>query len=173
MKRFFFLPALGFILGIAGLSATASAAPATGLLDAVDTQNLAGGLPVIKVHGCHRRTRWGPGRGWWHRHVGRFCDPVRTRPPRSVRDPYFAPRPPHRPRWQARNYRRYLRFLARYDVSPRDYPYRPYIDYRYYKPRYRWGYGRPRPRNCVKDWHCVKRGPFGLRKKCFWRQICS
>jgi hypothetical protein len=31
---------------------------------------------VEKVHGCHRRCRWGPRRGW-HRHVGRFCRPVR------------------------------------------------------------------------------------------------
>jgi hypothetical protein len=33
-----------------------------------------------------------------------------------------------------------------------------------------YGY-RPRPR-CVKDWHCVNRGPLGLDKRCGWRTIC-
>lgn len=29
-----------------------------------------------------------------------------------------------------------------------------------------------RPRNCTRDWHCVKTGPFGIEKRCYWRDLC-
>lgn len=41
-----------------------------------------------------------------------------------------------------------------------------------YRP-YRDGYRPPPPRRCTKDWHCVKSGPFGIEKRCFWRDICN
>ena len=28
-------------------------------------------------------------------------------------------------------------------------------------------------RVCKKDWHCVKTGPFGIEKRCFWRDLCN
>ena len=43
-------------------------------------------------------------------------------------------------------------------------------------PRYGYrgdGYRPPPPRRCVKDWHCEKSGPFGLEKRCYWRDICN
>lgn len=41
-------------------------------------------------------------------------------------------------------------------------------------------YGRPHhydgyrpPRRCRKDWHCEKSGPFGIEKRCYWRDLCN
>lgn len=31
---------------------------------------------ITKVHGYHRSCRWGPRRGWWHRHIGPHGRPV-------------------------------------------------------------------------------------------------
>lgn len=34
------------------------------------------------------------------------------------------------------------------------------------------GHYRRAPR-CVKDYHCEKSGPLGLKKRCYWRELCS
>ena len=38
---------------------------------------------------------------------------------------------------------------------------------------YRYEGHRPPPRRCTKDWHCEKSGPFGLEKRCYWRDLCN
>lgn len=49
---------------VALLAAPATAAPVSPSLP--DVTELS---QVQKVHGFHRRCRWGPYRGWWHRHL--------------------------------------------------------------------------------------------------------
>jgi hypothetical protein len=34
-------------------------------------------------------------------------------------------------------------------------------------------YYYPAPKVCTKDWHCVKTGPLGLGRRCYWREICG
>ena len=66
---------LALLSGAAAVGLLASAAAAAPLGPRLAPPAEAGSL-VQKVHRCHDRCRWGPRRGW-HRHVGRFCRPVR------------------------------------------------------------------------------------------------
>lgn len=44
----------------------------------------------------------------------------------------------------------------------------------YGRPHHRHdGYRPPPPRRCNKDWHCEKSGPFGIEKRCYWRDLCN
>ena len=62
-----------------------------------------------------------------------------------------------------RGWHRHDRYGERIPCDPPRYGYGP--------PRHE-GYRPPPPRRCVKDWHCEKSGPFGIEKKCYWRDIC-
>ena len=42
-----------------------------------------------------------------------------------------------------------------------------------YAPPPRPKYYYPAPKVCTKDWHCVKTGPLGLGRRCYWREICG
>ena len=35
------------------------------------------------------------------------------------------------------------------------------------------GGGYYRAPRCVKDYHCEKTGPLGLKKRCYWRELCN
>jgi hypothetical protein len=60
----------------------ASAAP---LSPAATGSTADDAAPIVKVHGFHHRCRWGPRRGWWHRHVGYYGRPVPCRAYRYYR----------------------------------------------------------------------------------------
>lgn len=53
----------------------------------------------------------------------------------------------------------------------------PYCEVTYCTPPQQYAPPPPRhyapPRHCSKDWHCEKTGPFGLGKRCYWRDICG
>jgi hypothetical protein len=72
---------------------------------------------VLKVHGYHRSCRWGPRRGWWHRHVGPYGRPVPCGRVHRYHHPYYRsyayPRSPgivlrfgHGPRFHHRRFHR-------------------------------------------------------------------
>jgi hypothetical protein len=66
------------VLLVGGVLAVASAMPAAAA-PLVPTQyptRSASDADIVKVHGFHRSCRWGPRRGWWHRHVGPYGRPV-------------------------------------------------------------------------------------------------
>jgi len=73
MTRSFALLLVGGFLALVP-AATASAAPSAPGPSPLRSAGDESG--VVKVHGYHRACRWGPGRGWWHRHVGPYGRPV-------------------------------------------------------------------------------------------------
>jgi len=84
------------------------------------------------------------GRGSWHRH-NRYGERVDCEP-RHYGRPQHHPgyAPPPPP------------YVNRLPPPPPGYHHRP-----------------APPRNCVKDWHCEKSGPFDLKKRCYWRDLCN
>jgi len=70
MKHLLALTLAGGLMSI-GASFGAQAAPG-GQLAVADGAN----SQLVKVHGFHRSCRWGPGRGWWHRHAGPDGRPI-------------------------------------------------------------------------------------------------
>jgi hypothetical protein len=67
------------VLLVGGVLAVASAMPAAAaplVPTQYPTRSASDGSDIVKVHGFHRSCRWGPRRGWWHRHVGPYGRPV-------------------------------------------------------------------------------------------------
>jgi hypothetical protein len=62
-----------------------------------------------------------------------------------------------------RGWHRHDRYGERIPCSPPSYG----------RPQYQESYRQPPPRRCVKDWHCEKAGPFGIEKRCYWRDLCN
>jgi hypothetical protein len=93
--------ALGATIGALTLAAGAALALPGGQGLSEIGQGVSTEALIEKVHGCHRSCQWGPGRGWWHRHVGPLCRPVACE---GSRPPGF---------WDEPGYRRYP-FVYRY-----------------------------------------------------------
>jgi hypothetical protein len=64
-----------------------------------------------------------------------------------------------------RGWHRHDRYGERIECSP--------PRYGYDRPRNQYDGYRPPVRRCVKDWHCEKAGPFGIEKRCYWRDLCN
>ena len=144
--------ALIAITAIIGISALASSAQAAnvGVPGIGASVAAAVGTDIVPVHGYHKRCRWGPRHGWYHRH--RYSGRPRACTPRHLRRKY------HR-RHKHKRYYDYDHDLGHY--------YRKKRKKKYYST------GRARlPENCVRDWHCKNKGPFGLKKVCGYRTLC-